>query len=63
MTTSPLNLLTAKSRREKIHDAVLNTKLPQAVKSLVEAEAERQNVYPADIVREALGEYLSRRGY
>jgi hypothetical protein len=63
MADSPLDLLTASSRRPKIHDAVLNTKLPATVKALVEAEAKRREVDTSVITREALAEYLARRGY
>ncbi len=60
---SPLDLLAAVARRPKIHDAVMNTKIPSSVKALVEQEADRRGVTPAAVVREAVGEYLQRRGY
>lgn len=60
---NPLDLLAAVARRPKIHDSVMNTKMPSAVKALIEKEADRREVSPAAIVREAVGEYLARRGY
>lgn len=51
------------NRREKVHNAQIIAKCPQAVKDLVEGIAKEQNRSAADLVREALGDWLERRGY
>lgn len=51
------------NKRAKIHDAQMVTKLPQAVKDLVNEYAKSNSTSDADIVRQALAEYFERRGY
>lgn len=63
MSVNPLDAMVAMSRREKVHDDVMNVKMPATVKVLLKAEAERRGVTPAALVREAIGEYLTRKGY
>lgn len=55
--------LTGGGKREKVNDAQMVTKLPSAVKALVEEIGEGRGESAATITREALGEYLARRGY
>ena len=55
--------LSAGNKREKINDDQMVTKLPKAVKQLVEEIAKSRGVYSSNVVREALGEYLAKRGY
>lgn len=63
MADSPLDLLMTESRRPKIHDSIVNTKLPKAVKALLQEHADSRGVDLSVVAREAFGEYLSRRGY
>lgn len=63
MADSPLDLLNTSSRRPKIHDSIVNVKLPHTVKNLLSDEVERRGVELSVVVREAIGEYLARRGY
>lgn len=50
-------------KREKVNDAQIVVKLPKAVKALVNEVASKDGVFDSVIVREALGEYFSKRGY
>ena len=61
-TTTALDALNTASKRVKIHDAVLPTKLPAAVKKLVIEQAEGEGVSSSTIVRIALAEYFEKRG-
>lgn len=62
-TRSAIEALETAGQRAKVHDAVMNTKLPSAVKALVNTIAKERDVSDSLIVREALAEYLTRRGY
>lgn len=62
-TKKALASLTTGNKRELVNDAQMVTKLPKAVKALVNGIAEERGVSEALVVREALGEYLARRGY
>lgn len=55
--------LQAPKKREKVNDGQIVTKLPKAVKALINEVATKDGVSDATIVREALGEYFGRRGY
>lgn len=61
--TEGLKAMRGSGKRPKVHDAVLITKLPKAVKALVQEYAKGSEVSDATIVRDALGEYFERRGY
>lgn len=50
-------------KRPKVHDAQIVTKAPRRAKELVNEIADSRGVSEATIVREALAEYLERRGY
>lgn len=50
-------------KRERVHDAQAVFKLPKRAKALVNEIAEKQGGSDADIYRDALAEYLERRGY
>ena len=61
--SNTIDQLTNGGKRVKTHDAQMVTKLPKAAKALVGRVAEAQGVTPSDIVRAALAEYMTRRGY
>ncbi len=50
-------------KRVRIHDAQMVVKLPAAVKTLVEEIGKGREDSGATVVREALAEYLEKRGY
>lgn len=50
-------------KRARIHDAQMVTKVPASIKELVEGIGAKRNESGATIVREALAEYLEKRGY
>lgn len=58
-----IDKLTNGGKRVKTHDAQMVTKLPSAAKALIKKAADNQGVTEADVVRQALAEYLERRGY
>jgi len=62
-TKSAIAALEGGGRRVKVHDAIINVKLPKGVKALVNQMAEKREVSDSQVVREALAEYLTRRGY
>jgi len=51
------------SKRPKIFDAQMVTKVPGRAKELVNEIARDRSTSEADVVREALAEYFERRGY
>jgi len=59
---STLDALNSGGARVRTHDAQMVVKLPKSAKALVKAEAEREGVFEATIVRKALSEYFERRG-
>lgn len=60
---SSLDAMTSAGKRVKVHDAQTVIKLPQTVKDLVSEIAGGREVSDAVIYREAIAEYLTRRGY
>lgn len=50
-------------KRVKTHDAQMVIKLPRRAKELVNEVATKREVSEATVVREAIAEYLERRGY
>lgn len=62
-TGSALAALSTAGKRVKIHDAQMVIKLPQGVKDLVNEDAKANDVSEATIVRWALADYFSKRGY
>lgn len=60
---SSLDAMTGGGKRVRVHDAQTVIKLPQAVKDLVSEIAGGREVSEATIYREAIAEYLTRRGY
>lgn len=50
-------------KRTRVHDAQLVIKLPSRAKELVKQVADGREVSEATIVRDAIAEYLERRGY
>lgn len=61
--SNTIDQLTNGGKRVRTHDAQMVTKLPKAAKALAEKVAADQNVTPSAVVREALAEYFTRRGY
>jgi hypothetical protein len=62
-TANALAAMSTASKRVRVHNAQMVTKLPETVKALVSEVARTRGVSDADIVREALSEYFTRRGY
>lgn len=58
-----LGEMATSGKRVKVHDAQTVLKLPTAVKDLVKKVADERGVSEATIYREAVAEYLTRRGY
>lgn len=58
-----LDSMTSSGKRVRVHDAQTVIKLPQSVKDLVSEIAGGREVSDAAIYREAIAEYLTRRGY
>lgn len=52
-----------KGRRTRLMDAQMVIKLPARAKELVAEIAERSETSDSAVVREAIAEYLERRGY
>lgn len=61
--TSIINALTNGGKRVKIHDSQVVVKLPSAAKALVNKAADTAGITPAAVVRQAIAEWLERRGY
>lgn len=61
--TASLDAMTGGGKRVKVHDAQTVIKLPQTVKDLISEIAGGREVSDAEIYREAIAEYLTRRGY
>ena len=61
--TSTIDQLTNGGKRVKTHDAQMVTKLPSTAKALIKKVAADQGISEADVVRTALAEYFTRRGY
>lgn len=62
-TQKALEALTSGSKRPKIHDAQMVTKLPKAVKELVKEYGQNRGDSEGAVVRLALAEFFERRGY
>lgn len=62
-TQNALAALQSGGKRAKIHDAQMVTKLPQAVKDLVNEYGKGRGESEATVVRTALAEFFERRGY
>lgn len=62
-TTAALAALSTGGKRVRVHDAQMVTKLPKAVKALVNEYAATKEWSEADVVRAALAEFFERRGY
>lgn len=58
-----IEAMTSSGKRIRVHDAQTVIKHPQAVKDLVNEIAGGREVSDAVIWREAMAEYLTRRGY
>ena len=58
-----LAAMRTENKRPRVHDAQMVTKLPKPVKALVEQYAKDHAMAAADVVRDALAEYFTRRGY
>lgn len=62
-TQTALQALQTPNKRARVHDAQMVTKLPKAVKDLVNDYAETSGDSEAGVVRLALAEFFERRGY
>lgn len=60
---NPVVSLNVEGKRTRTHDAQMVFKLPSSAKELIRVVAEAEGVTDATIVRKAVAEYLSRRGY
>lgn len=58
-----LAALRSGGKRLRVHDAQMVVKLPATVKALVESIGAKREESGATVVREALAEYLEKRGY
>jgi predicted transcriptional regulator len=61
--TDSLDAMTGSNKRVRIMDAQTVIKHPEAVKQLVSEIAESRGVFDSVIWREAMAEYLTKRGY
>lgn len=61
--SSTIDALRTGGKRTKTHDAQMVIKLPGRAKELVGEVAAKREVSEATVVREAIAEYLERRGY
>lgn len=61
-TQEALATLNAPGKKARVHNAQMVTKLPQAVKDLINHHAEANDVSEATIVRWALADYFEKRG-
>lgn len=57
------NSLRSGGSRQKIHNDQMMVKLPSAVKKIVENIGTETGTSASAVVRDALAEYLERRGY
>ena len=55
--------MTEVKKRVRIHDSQVVLKLPSSVKALVSRIAGERGVSDATVIREAMAEYLTKRGY
>lgn len=58
-----LDAMKSSSKRVKVHNAQTVVKHPAAIKELVNTIAEKNETSESAIWREALGEWLAKRGY
>ena len=61
--SNALEDLTSGVKRARIHNDQMVVKLPSAARDLVKQAAEAQGLTTSAVVRHALAEYLTRRGY
>jgi hypothetical protein len=61
--STSLDAMASGGKRVKVHDAQTVIKLPSAVKDLVSEIAGNREVSDSLIWREAMAEYLTKRGY
>lgn len=61
--TNGLEALRSGGKRVRVHDAQMVVKLPAAVKALVEEIGATREGSAGAVVRDALAEYLEKRGF
>lgn len=61
--TNALEAMSTSGKRTKVHDEMIPIKHPKPVRALVKKVAEDTGRTEAAVWREAMGEYLTRRGY
>jgi hypothetical protein len=62
-TKTALEALSTGGKRVRVHDAQMVTKLPKAVKALIKEFGDARGMSEGAVVREALGEFFTKRGY
>lgn len=62
-TSTALAAMATGGKRQKVHNAQAVIKLPSTVKELVNSIAAEREVSDSVVWREAMAEYLTRRGY
>jgi len=58
-----LDAMTEVRKRVRVHDTQIVTKLPAPIKELISEVAGIRGVSDSTIVREAIAEYMTKRGY
>lgn len=61
--SAALDAMSTSGRRVKVHDEMIPIKHPAPVRELVKRVAADRNMTEAAVWREAMGEYLTKRGY
>lgn len=61
--SNALDAMAVGGKRVKVHDEMIPIKHPKPVRELVKRVAEDRGMTEAAVWREAMGEYLTRRGY
>lgn len=61
--SSTVDALRTGGKRVRVHDAQMVIKLPSSAKALLKSIADKREVSEAVVAREAIAEYLERRGY
>jgi len=61
--STALEAMSTGGKRVKVHDEMIPIKHPGPVRELVKKVAEQRGMTEAAVWREAMGEYLTRRGY
>lgn len=63
VVSAALEAMSTGSKRVRVHDEMIPIKHPSTVRELVKRVAADQGVSEAAVWREAMGQYLTRKGY